>query len=211
MRVLRLSVGAKQEIQVGEKLEFTGLFKHDHPDEIKVGKLGFEGDFIGSEKHHGGPDQAVYIYTQPDYFAFQEQYHISLQCGMFGENMNISILESKDMNIGDILTFEEVTLQITGARFPCATLAAGMNDPYFVKKFREVGRPGLYCRVIKEGTLRKGDEVKVTPYEGTLVSVEEIFEDHYEKNADKATLERYLSTPLAERIRVSLENRLENL
>lgn len=211
MRVLRLNIGNEQEIQVGEKTEITGLFKHHHFDSILVGKLGAKGDFIGSEKHHGGTDQAIYMYTQPDYFAFQDEYGIQPVCGLFGENINVSILESREVVIGDIFEFPNCSLQVTGPRFPCATLAASMKDPMFVKKFVHVARPGLYFRVLREGSINRGDTFERIPYDGTRVTNAEIFADHYEKSVDKATLEKYLTTPLAIRIRVSLEKRLAEL
>jgi len=211
MRVLRLSTGAAREITIGNKIEITGLFKTDHFDAIEVTSTGVKGDFIASEKHHGGPDQAVYMYTQPDYFYFHDKFGVQPSCGLFGENINVSILESHEVAIGDILQFPDCDLQVTGPRFPCATLAASMLDPMFVKKFVEVGRPGIYFRVLKGGTITRGDDFHLIPHAGIRVTNAEIFADHYDKSADAETLRKYLSTPLAIRIRTSLEKRLAGL
>lgn len=211
MRVLRLSTSTAREIKIGEKTELTGLFKTNHFDRLEISTTGVKGDFIASEKHHGGPDQAVYMYTQVDYIAFQDKFGLHPNCGMFGENINVSILESKAVAIGDIFQFPDCVLQVTGPRFPCATLAAAMGDPLFVKKFVSIGRPGIYFRVLREGTISQGDEFSLLPYDGVRVSNAEIFMDHYEKSADKTTLEKYLSTPLAIRIRDGLEKRLAAL
>jgi MOSC domain-containing protein YiiM len=54
-----------------------------------------------------------------------------------------------------------VVLEVTAPRIPCATLAARMGDPQFVKKYRRAERPGLYCRVIREGNLQTGNEVRL--------------------------------------------------
>ncbi len=68
------------------------------------GELGLEGDFIANQKHHGGPDQAVYIYGQADYDFWAEALGQPVEPGLFGENLTISGLESGNFNIGDYLT-----------------------------------------------------------------------------------------------------------
>jgi len=208
MRVIRINTGNADSIKIGENVQQTGLFKHSHHESIWIGKDGLPNDFIGSEKHHGGPDQAVYIFTQPDYFQFEKLLGLKTTCGLFGENLDVSILESHNTLIGDILVFDQVKLEVTGPRFPCGTFSVGMNDPQFVKKFKEIGRPGLYCRVLEEGVISQGDSFEVIRYPGTQVSIADIFEDHYSKNADRQIIERFLSVPLASRIRTPLERRL---
>lgn len=208
MRVLRINTGGAEPIKIGENIQNTGLFKQNHHDAIWVGKNGLSNDFIGSEKHHGGPDQAVYIFTQPDYVLFEKRLGVQSKCGLFGENLDVSVLESHTALIGDVLVFDQVRLEVTGPRFPCGTFSVGMKDPYFVKKFKEIGRPGLYCRVLQEGTIHQGDTFEVQPYKGYPVSIGEIFEDHYSKCADRQTLERFLTAPLASRVRAPLERRL---
>jgi hypothetical protein len=41
-----------------------------------------------------------------------------------------------------------------------------MEDPAFVKRFREAERPGLYCRVIEQGYVHVGDQVMLKRYMG---------------------------------------------
>ena len=87
-----------------------------------------------------------------------------LEPGTFGENLTLDGLESARLNVGDMLHSGAVTLQVTAARIPCATLAARMGDPGFVKRFRLAGRPGAYCRVLRTGMLQAGAPVTLERY-----------------------------------------------
>jgi MOSC domain-containing protein YiiM len=86
-----------------------------------------------------------------------------------------------------------------------------MGDPQFVKRYRAAGRPGLYCRVIREGTVRTGEEVRVERYAGETLSIAEMFEAYYVKDKDEASLRRHLNAPIAIRVRTDLEARLQAL
>ncbi len=72
----------------------------------------------------------------------QESWARNCVPGTFGENLTISGLESATFNIGDMLHIGDVTLQVTAPRIPCSTFAARMNDPHWMKKFRQAERPG---------------------------------------------------------------------
>ena len=86
--------------------------------------------------------------------------------GTFGDNLTISGITSADLAIGDRLIAGDVVLEVTAPRIPCGTLAARMDDPGFVKAYRDAARPGAYCRVIKEGEVRAGMDVIHQPYAG---------------------------------------------
>jgi MOSC domain-containing protein YiiM len=79
------------------------------------------------------------------------------------------------------------------------------------KHFRAAERPGVYCRVIEEGTIACGDAVRYESYIGIRVSALELFRDFFTPTADAATIRRYLATPLAHRARRDKEVQLERL
>jgi MOSC domain-containing protein YiiM len=83
-----------------------------------------------------------------------------------------------------------------------------MGDAQFVKRFREAERPGLYCRVIREGSVQAGDQVTTELHPGETVTLLEIFRDFYERKANEADLRRFLRAPVAIRTRKDLEERL---
>jgi len=211
MQLTSINIGQKQTLQNGDKLEITGIYKFPVHESVQITSLGIKEDFVGSPKHHGGPDQAVYVYGTADYEWWSTELGRTIEAGTFGENLTISELESAKFNIGDYLHVGVVTLQVTAPRIPCSTFAKRMEDPKFVKRFRAAERPGLYCRVIKEGTLTAGDEVRVEAYTGETISLVQMYRDYYEKNKSRETLERHLAAPIAIRARIDLEAELNKL
>jgi MOSC domain-containing protein YiiM len=211
MKLVSINIGQKRTQQNGERLETTGIYKSGVQGPIKITSLGITEDFIGSPKHHGGPDQAVYVFGAADYEWWSRELGRELAPGTFGDNITISELESAQFNIGDRLQMGDVILEVTAPRIPCSTLATRMGDPQFVKKYRDAERPGLYCRVLAEGEIEAGAEVTVQRSEGEAVGIVEIFRDWYVKDKDEATLQRFLRSPIAIRARRALERHLERL
>jgi MOSC domain-containing protein YiiM len=211
MQLDSVNLGEERTLQHRDHVERTGIFKFPVVGSVRVTKLGLEEDVIISKKHHGGPDQAVYVYGGADYAWWSEALKKEISPGTFGDNLTISDLESAQFNIGDAIHIGEVTLQVTAPRIPCATFAARMGDPQWVKKFRHAERPGLYCRVIKEGFVKAGDLVSIEKYTGGTISVLEMFRDYYERIKSEGTLRRHLNAPIAIRARRELEAELRKL
>jgi MOSC domain-containing protein YiiM len=211
MELISVNIGQERTLQRKDRTEQTGIFKAPTSAHVKLTKLGLEGDVIMSKKHHGGPDQAVYVYGQADYEWWAKELGKELGPGTFGENLTISELESAQFNIGDLLHLEEVTLQVTAPRIPCGTFAARMEDPQWVKRFRKAERPGLYCRVMREGFLQMGNTVSVEKYIGSTISIVEMYREYYNKNKSEEILRRHLDAPIAIRARRDLEEELQLL
>jgi MOSC domain-containing protein YiiM len=211
MQLVSINLGEERTLQRKDYVEQTGIFKFPTDQPVRVAKLGLAGDVIISKKHHGGPDQAVYIYGMVDYAWWANELGKELTPGTFGENLTISELESTQFNIGDYLHTGAVTLQITAPRIPCGTFAARMENPQWVKRFRYAERPGLYCRVLKEGFVKAGEHVSVEKYAGETISIVQVYHDYYNKDKSEATLRRHLNAPIAIRLRNVLQKELEKL
>ncbi len=211
MKLISINIGEARTQQNGEKLETTGIYKAPVQHAVKITTLGIAEDFIGSPKHHGGPDQAVYVYGAADYSWWSQELGKELAPGTFGDNLTISEMASADFNIGDRLHIGNVILEVSAPRIPCSTLATRMSDSQFVKKYRDAERPGLYCRVIAEGEVEAGVSVTVQRSEGEAVGVVEVFRDWYEKDKAESTLRRFLRAPIAIRARKQMERHLEKL
>ena len=211
MKLMSVNLGQERLLQHKNRVEHTGIFKFPVEKPVKVTKLGLEQDVIVSKKHHGGPDQAVYIYGGTDYQWWSKELQKEISPGMFGDNLTIGELESAQFNVGDYLHIGEVSLQVTAPRIPCETFAARMEDPQWVKKFRYAERPGLYCRVIKEGLVKAGDTVSMEKYTDETISVLEMFRDYYDRNKSEETIHRHLQAPIAIRARRDVEKDLRKL
>lgn len=211
MRLLSVNIGERRTQPKGSELEITGIYKQPARGPIPLTNLGLEGDFIADERNHGGPDQAVFVYGAADYAWWSEQLRRDLEVGTFGENLTMSELESAEFQIGDRLHLGSAVLEITAPRTPCSTLARRMGDPMFVKKYRRAERPGLYCRVIRQGVVQAGDQIEIERWGGEGVKAIEVFREHYALEKNEATLRRFLRAPIAIRDRADVEKRLRQI
>jgi MOSC domain-containing protein YiiM len=123
---------------------------------------GLVGDFIGDGKHHGGDDQAVYAFQREDLDAWERRLSRTLPNGFFGENLTTRGLEVNEARVGERwLVGDQLVLQVTTPRIPCATFRGWMGEPGWAKWFTAAGRPGAYLRVVTPGPATSGDPVEV--------------------------------------------------
>jgi MOSC domain-containing protein YiiM len=211
MQLTHVNLGQARWHTTHKKTEQTGIYKEPATGPVEITPLGVAGDTVCDTKNHGGPDQAVYIYGGGDYAWWEAELGQALLPGTYGENLTISELESAAFAAGDRLQLGAVTLEVSAPRIPCATLAARMGDTGFVKRFRQAGRPGLYCRVITPGYVQAGDLLQVTPYDSDRLTIFEMFQDYYEAQLPEATIRRHLAAPIAIRARAEMEDQLARL
>ena len=211
MHLLSVNIGHEKKQLNGTEIETTGIYKSPASGPVSISDRGIEDDFIGDRQHHGGPDQAIYVYGEVDYRWWEQELGSALRPGTFGENLTVSELESAGYSIGDRLCVGSAILEVTSPRFPCSTLSTRMANPGFVKQFRRAERPGLYCRVIEAGLVRAGDEVQLMPCNVETVSVIDMFREHYRRDKDEEELRRMLRAPISVRARASTEAALQKL
>ncbi len=178
----------------------TGIRKTPLGGPVLCDAQGLVGDAIGNHKHHGGPDQAVYLYSAADYAWWSETLGRPCTPGLFGENLTISDWWDTP-RAGDRVQFGEVILELTAPRIPCSTLAAHMGDPRFVDRFAKAARPGAYARVIQPGVLESGMHGTVIPGEASWCAVDTLFALWLDTTVDSATLIDALRAPVAIRLR----------
>jgi MOSC domain-containing protein YiiM len=195
MKILSVNIGnpVKKE---WTKSGSTGIYKQPVEGAVQVGKLGLERDAICDLKHHGGEDQAVYLYGQPDYDFWSQELGRALAPGTFGENLTVEGLESVKICIGDRFVNGSLIMEVNSPRIPCNTFAQRMGDKLFPKKFLAANRPGIYCRVLSEGKVQAGDQLDYVPFGGVKVLAVEMNLTWNNPNVDQHTKDRFLSTPI---------------
>jgi MOSC domain-containing protein YiiM len=211
MELFSINLGQARPIQNAKRVGKTGIYKRPVSEPVQITASGLTGDSICDIEHHGGVDQAVYVYGLPDYRWWSEALGRELAPGTFGENLTITELETAQVYIGDRLQIGSVILEVTYPRIPCVTLAVRMEDPAFAKRFRDAERPGLYCRVIKEGYVQVGDPVTLERYAGETLPAIELFRDYFDPNVSEATIRRHLAAPIAVYARYEEEQKLLKL
>ena len=125
------------------------------------GVSGVAGDFIGSGRHHGGSDQAVYAFAREELDHWSRELGRDLHDGMFGENITTTGLDVDASEYGDVWTVGDTVLRASAPRVPCATFAQRMGERAWVRRFTERGRGGTYLAVVESGVIRPGDAITV--------------------------------------------------
>ena len=208
-RLESVNLGRPKTIVLGTRSVETGIDKQP-VERAFVGRLGLSGDTIADEMHHGGPDQAVYLYSRADYAWWEAELGVPLAPGTFGENLTVSGL-GEEPRPGDRLRIGGAVLELTAPRVPCAVFADRMGERAWVKRFRAAGRPGAYARVLEEGEVEAGDAVELIPTDEPHPSLLDLFRLYYDRKAPADELRRALAAPIAERERHELEERLAQL
>ncbi|SDU62904.1 MOSC domain-containing protein [Gordonia westfalica] len=129
----------------------------------EVHELGLAADHVRDKKHHGGVDQAVYAYAEPDARRWAGELGRELPYGWFGENLRIDGIDVTDALVGERWQVGDdgLVLETTIPRVPCRTFAVWAGEPRWVKRFMDQADFGAYLRVLQPGTVAAGDSVTV--------------------------------------------------
>jgi len=167
----------------------TAIDKRPVDKRLRVRPLGLYGDVQANRKHHGGVSKAVYAYAEEDAAFWAEELGREIPAGLFGENLRTAGIEVSGAEIGERWAVgDELVLEVTCPREPCATFQRRMREPHWVKRFAEEGRPGAYFSVVKSGTVGAGDAIRVVSRPGHGVTIASWFSG---ADADQAeTLEQ---------------------
>ncbi|TDC21493.1 MOSC domain-containing protein [Streptomyces sp. 8K308] len=141
-----------------------------------VGGSGLAGDAVCDLRHHGGDDQAVYVYAREDLDRWAARLGRDLGDGVFGENLTTLGIEVSDVRVGERWRVgAELVLEATSARIPCGTFADWLGERGWVKRFTTEAVPGAYFRVIAPGRISAGDPIEVVHRPEHEVSVAFLF------------------------------------
>lgn len=207
MHIVSVQTGLSRPSNVAN-MGATAIVKEPVPT-AQVTTDGLVGDVIVDTHNHGGPDQAVYIYTNDDYDWWADKLGQTCEPGYFGENLTFSTgLASEAVRIGDRYQIGDVLLEVTAPRIPCNIFADRVGQPDFVQQFREADRPGMYCRVLNEGSIEPQDQIVQTPAPTSNLSLVDCYRLHYNRSASAAEFEAALRSPVSERMKDELERRL---
>jgi MOSC domain-containing protein YiiM len=177
--VLSVSVGRPQ-VRDWAGIGRTSIEKHAVTGPVAVRTLGIDGDQVSDTEHHGGVDQAVYAFAREDLDRWVEWLGQPIRDGQFGENLTTSGIDVNEAEVGERWAIGTVELEVASVRIPCNDFknwmgTGGYDNSAWVKRFTAVGRPGPYFRVVREGVLEAGDEIRVVHRPGHGVTVSTMF------------------------------------
>ncbi len=177
MKIVSIQVGTPQEIPFRGKQVTTAIIKRPVSGPIKVKRLNLEGDRQADLTVHGGVDKAIYAYSIDAYPWWKKARPQDVfEYGAFGENLSIDALPEDKTYVGDTFEIGTAVLQVSEPRFPCYKLGVKFGDPKILKTFMQSKRPGVYFRVLQEGTIEAAQTFTLVAREKKLVSILDVFE-----------------------------------
>ncbi len=160
-QLLQVRTGKVEPLN-GKTTVSSGIYKHQRHGAIKVTTLGCEGD--EHQFRPGDLDKALMQYCSQHYPLWKSEQPQSahhFEVGAFGENLvTTGLIDERNICIGDVLSIgEEVLIQVTEPRGPCFKLNHRFEIQNMSRLSQETGRTGWYYRVLREGSIQKGDRI----------------------------------------------------
>jgi MOSC domain-containing protein YiiM len=153
IKLVSLNIALPEKINLNSesKKKLTGFFKKPVDGKIFLDELGFRGDGVGDPRIHGGKDLAICSYFVDHYPYWLEILQRELKPGAFGENLSMSGINEKKINIGDIFRIGEAEIEVSQPRQPCHKLNKVFDFQAMACKVQKSGFTGCYFRVKKTG------------------------------------------------------------
>ncbi|MEV0203141.1 MOSC domain-containing protein [Nonomuraea sp. NPDC050691] len=170
----------------------TAIDKSPVLHRVEVRPAGLAGDGRGDLVNHSGEGHAVYAYAREDYDWWEGELRRQLRDGRFGENLTTEGLDVNGAMLGERWRIGSAVLEVSGPRVPCVVFRNWMDEPGWVRRFTDAGRPGAYLKVVEIGELGVGDGVRVIHRPRDGVTVAEAFRAFH---GDKELMRRVLAVP----------------
>ena len=191
MKVISVNVGLPRQVSYGKRQVVTSIFKESVEGRIKVTTLNLDGDAQADLSVHGGFDKAVYSYPEEHYKYWKEVYpSIVMPFGMFGENLTTQGLIEDMVNIGDQYQIGSTRLVVTQPRMPCYKLGIKFGRMDVLEKFVNSRRPGIYYKVLEEGELGTGDDIKLLYRDKNNVTINDIVSLYINDHNDRENISK---------------------
>ena len=191
-KVLSVNVGGVREFEYGGRPAKSAIWKSPVAGRIAVRGANLAGDDQADRKAHGGPDKVVYAYAVEDAGWWEQEIGRSLASGEFGENLTTEGIELNQALVGERWQIGTTVLEVSEPRIPCWRLGVRMNDKTFPRRFTDSLRAGPYFRIVIEGDVGAGDEIRIVQRPAHDLTIRDVFRIY---TRDRAEVERLLAVP----------------
>ena len=168
MRLVSVQVGLpRRHRRLGTAEWTTGYAKVPVHGPVRVARENLEGDGQADRRWHGGPDMAVLAYPEEHYGRWRDELDWGgLPYGGFGENLTVGGTTEAAACLGDVWRAGTALLQISEPRKPCRNISRFWSRPGLLRLVERTGRHGFYLRVLEEGVVETGQEIRLVerPY-----------------------------------------------
>lgn len=212
-----VQLGYVKALLVGKSVAYSrgtesAISKVPQYGRLALTKEGFVGDEVGDRRFHGGAEKAIHIYPSEHYEKWLEELgdrELFQQPGAFGENLSSSGVTENSICIGDEIQIGSALLQVSQGRMPCWKLNDRCGQPDMSLRLQMTLRTGWYFRVLNEGELGKGDDLKLVSRGYPDWPISRIMRNIYQGTLDTNELQHMLCLPLVESWRNLVNLRIE--
>jgi MOSC domain-containing protein YiiM len=191
-RVLSVNVGSVREFEYNGRPARSGIWKSPVAGRIAARGVNLAGDEQADRKAHGGPDKVAYAYAVEDARWWEQQIGRGLVYGELGENLTTEGIDANEALVGERWQIGTTVLEVSEPRIPCWRLGVRMNDKMFPRRFLESLRIGTYLRIVVEGDIGAGDEIRVVEKPDHDLTIRDVCRIYAR---DHAEVERLLTIP----------------
>ena len=181
---------------MGGKTVRSVVWKEPVRGPTMVRRINIDGDDQADRAGHGGEHRPVLVYQIEAYGYWERQLgRQDFTYGQFGENFTVEGLADSEVCIGDRYQIGQAIFEVTQPRVTCFRVGIRTRDPRMPSLLVSHHRPGLYFRVLQEGTVQAGDEITRIKVGEERRSVAEIDGLLYLPNHSRRDLQRALRIP----------------
>ncbi len=190
--LLSVNVGGIRQFEFEGREAVSAIWKGPVTGRVAARGVNLAGDDQADRAAHGGPDKAVYAYAIEDLRWWQKELGRPIEHGEFGENLTTEGIDVNGALVGQRWEIGSTVLEVSEPRVPCWRLGVRMEDKLFPRRFTIASRPGAYLRIVTEGDVGAGDEIRVVEQPDHDVTVGDIFRIY---TRDRDDVARLLSVP----------------
>jgi len=194
MKVISTNLGDPVTFEWNGAKEQTGIFKYPTSTSLFLTENDVMNDTVIDRVHHGGSNKACYLFSADYYDYWKSRYpDLKWDWGMFGENLTVDGLDESKVRVGDIYRIGEAIVQITQPREPCYKLGVRFGSQKILKEFIDHNHPGTYVKILKEGSVTKGDEIILVEQSKNTLTIQQFYELMFSKVKSRDLLELFMN------------------
>src|SRR3954464_13515052 len=191
-KVLSVNVGGVRKFEYHGSPAQSAIWKSPVGGRVQARGVNLAGDQQADLGAHGGFDKAVYAYSVEDQRWWEGEIGRPLSPGEFGENLTTEGIDVDDALVGERWQIGSAVFEVSEPRIPCWRLGVRMEDETFPRRFSKALRPGTYLRIVGEGDIGAGDQIRVAQKPDHGLTVRDVFRIYTQ---DRAEAPRLLAVP----------------
>ncbi|MEP7362257.1 MAG: MOSC and FAD-binding oxidoreductase domain-containing protein [Acidobacteriota bacterium] len=195
-QLVSINVGLPRDVAWKGQIVHTAIWKQPVQGRISVSRLNLTGDGQGDLAGHGGEQRAVMVYQMDAYRYWEAKLgRHDFAFGQFGENFTVVGLPDDEVCIGDRYRIGSALFEVSQPRVTCYRVGIRMAEPAMAALLVAHHRPGFYFRVLEEGDVGAGDEIKKVADGPERITVAKIDALLYLPSPPREQLEKALRVP----------------